>query len=103
MNSENGYYYLNLANQWPSFLLTSTLEIAPDGAIKLRRLADGSFELRGVIRGGPFAAGDMPTLWYRLQAFADTLAPGAHLQLFTFTGESNPPYDPNAENPFANS
>jgi phage tail-like protein len=103
MNTENGYYYLNLANEWPTFLLTSTLEIAPDGAIKLKRLADGTFESRGVFRGGPFAADDAPTLWYRLQAFADALPGGAHLQLFTFTGESNAPYDPAAENPFASS
>lgn len=103
MNSENGYYHLNLANEWPSFLLTSTLEIASDGAIRLKQLADGRFELRGVFRGGPFTAGDAPTLWNRLQAFADTLSDGAHLQLFTFTGESNAPYNPADENPFASS
>ena len=103
MNSENGYYYLNLANEWPSFSLTSSLEIAPDGAIRLKRLADGTFESRGVFRGGPFTAGEAPTLWNRLQADVETLASGAHLQLFTFTGESNAPYNPAAEQPFANS
>lgn len=101
MSTESGYYYLNLANEWPTFALTSTLEILPNGAIKLKSLADGTFESRGTFLGGPFEAGDEPTLWFRLQAFTDALPAGAHLQLFTFTGEASAPYDPTAENPFA--
>src|SRR5438045_505191 len=75
MNSENGYLYLNLANEWPGFLLTGSLEIAPDGAIRLKQLADGTFALRGVFRGGPFMASAAPTPWHRLQAYTEALPP----------------------------
>lgn len=101
MNTDSGYLYLNLANEWPTFSLTGTLEISTDGAIRLMRLPDETFELRGMFIGGPFTADGAQTFWYRLQATADALPDGAHLQLFTFTGESSPPYNPAAEHPFA--
>ncbi len=103
MDTENGYFYLNLANEWPNFLLSNAVDIAPDGALRLKQLADESYELRGAFIGGPFETGESATDWYRLQAFADASGSGAHFQFFTYTGENSPQSDLNGETPFGGS
>jgi phage tail-like protein len=100
MNGETGFFYLNTNNEWPTFELDG-LEIAADGTLSLAPAA-GGVGPRGVFRGGPFEAPAGPTPWHRLQVFTGPLPVGAHIQLFTFTGDGiDAPYDPAAGSPFA--
>ena len=103
MDDETGFFYLNVANEWPTFELApdSALEITMDGSLTLVHAADGTFVPRGIFRGGPFEVFAGPTPWYRLQVDADSLPDGTHVQLFTFTADdSDAPYDPTIDNPF---
>jgi phage tail-like protein len=103
MRSETGFFHLNLANEWPKFeLLDSNLTIAPDGALTLARTTGGGFATRGVFRGGPFSVTDGPTPWYQLQAYADSLPDGPHVQLFTLTTDEGDigAFDAAADDPF---
>jgi phage tail-like protein len=103
MRSETGFFHLNLANEWPKFeLLDSNLIIAPDGALTLARTTGDVFATRGVFRGGPFSAMDRPTPWYQLQAYADSLPDGPHMQLFTLTTDEDDigAFDAAADDPF---
>lgn len=100
MTQEAGYKYLNTANKWPTFKLTE-MEVAPDGSLTLKR-AGKSFAARGVFRGGPFETFVSPTEWYRLQALAEPLPDGTHVQLFTFTANAgDAPFQPTDAEPFA--
>lgn len=66
----------------------------------LKRSGD-NYVHRGVFLGGPFEIYDLPTPWFRLQAFADSLPSGTHLQLFTYTSDSGvAPYHPADDEPF---
>lgn len=100
MHSESGYFYLNLANEWPTFELHG-LQIAPDGSLGLTPTSNGAYEPRGVFRAGPFKVAGAPTDWYRLRVLGDPLPDGTHVQVFTFGGGgSDAPYTPGAEHPF---
>ena len=55
MQSETGFFYLNLANEWAKFdLLDPNITIASNGALTLARTTGDVFATRGVFRGGPF-------------------------------------------------
>src|SRR5262252_6692640 len=100
MKEATGYRYLNTANKWPTFHLHD-MELAPDGSLMLKH-AGKNFAYRGVFRGGPFEIYDLPTPWFRLQAFAGTFPEDAHLQLFTFTSDTgNAPFHPTEDEPFS--
>jgi phage tail-like protein len=104
MQGETGFFHLNLANEWPKFKpLDPNLAIAPDGALTLARTTGDVFRTRGVFRGGPFSTMDGPTPWYRLQAYADSLPAGTHVQLFTLTTDekSLEALDTAADEPFS--
>jgi len=106
MRSETGFFHLNLANEWPTFaLLDPNLTVAPDGALTLTRTTGDGFATRGVFRGGPFSATDGPTPWYQLQAYADSLPDGPHVQLFTLTTDEDDigAFDAAADDPFPKS
>jgi phage tail-like protein len=45
----------------------------------------------GYFAAGPFAAGDLPTRWQRVQATVDDLPPHTHIQFFTYTSVDNVP------------
>lgn len=99
MQEATGYKYLNTANRWPTFHLHE-MEVAPDGSLTLKRTGK-TFASRGVFRGGPFETFDVPTPWFRLQAFAASLPEGAHLQLFTYTSDTGvAPFHPADDEPF---
>jgi phage tail-like protein len=103
MRSETGFFYLNLANAWPKFaLLDPHVMIAPDGALMLARITGDGFVTRGVFRGGPWSTTDGPTPWYQLQAYADAVPEGTHVQLFTLTTDKDDIglFDPTADDPF---
>ena len=100
MSSSSGFVYLNLANQWPSFD-RHWIDIAPDGSLALAKQG-GGYALRGVFRGGPFNTPDGLTPWFRLLSDAADFPAGTHVQFFTFAGDvADAPYDPTANNPFA--
>ena len=96
-----GVLHLNAANTWPAFQLDG-LDATPDGALQLS-VVSGQFGARGAFLGGPFEAPDgRPTPWFRLEALADPLPPGTHLQLFTFAADSgSAPFNPGTDDPFA--
>jgi phage tail-like protein len=103
MRSETGFFHLNLANEWPKFeLLDPNVTIALDGALTLARTTGDGFATWGVFRGGPFSAMDGPTPWYQLQAYADSLPEGTHVQLFTLTTDEADigAFDAAADDPF---
>jgi len=103
MQSETGFFHLNVANAWPKFaLLDPNMTIAPDGALTLACPTGDVFATRGVFRGGPFGAADRPTPWYQLQAYADAQPEGTHVQLFTLTTDEDDigAFDAAADDPF---
>src|SRR5689334_1214245 len=105
MRDEIGFLHLNEANEWPAFPLKpeNRLTIDADGSLGLAPLPGGAFAPRGVFLAGPFEVGAGATPWYRLQVFADSVPAGAHIQLYTFSGDGNTPsplFDPAADNPF---
>jgi len=85
----SGFFYLNAANQWPSFALQN-MAIGGDGALRLTSTA-GVYASAGVFMGGPFQALDGKTPWYRFTLETDSLPSGTHLQMFTWTADSGPP------------
>ena len=100
MKEATGYRYLNTANKWPTFHLHE-MEVAPDGSLMLKRTGK-NFAIRGVFRGGPFEIYDLPTPWFRVQAFAAALPAGTHLQLFAFTSDAgHAPFHPADDEPFS--
>lgn len=50
----------------------------------------------GYFAAGPFAVGDLPTRWQRVQATVDDLPPNTHIQFFTYTSQDHipPPLPP---------
>ena len=103
MQSETGFFYLNLANEWAKFdLLDPNITTDSNGAMMLARPTGDAFASRGLFQGGPFTALDGPTPWYRLQAYAEPLHDGTHVQLFTLTTDENSigPFDAGADEPF---
>src|SRR6266571_5207910 len=95
-----GHFYLNAANQWPSFQLHD-LDVDTDGSIVIKNTG-GTFFDRGVFLAGPFQLGPGKTAWFRLRAIADRLPQGAHVHLFAAAIDSgSPPFQPNDEDPFA--
>src|SRR5215475_11206361 len=100
MGEDTGFFYLNIANQWPSFELHQ-VELTVDGALALAH-TNGQYVKRGVILAGPFQTAADQTEWFRLRAFVDTLPNGAHAQLFTYTDDVGPaPFLPDTYTPFA--
>ncbi|MGH8554141.1 MAG: phage tail protein [Gammaproteobacteria bacterium] len=100
MNASSGFFYLNEANTWPGFALHD-LEITPTGSLSLTSTPSGTLTQRGVFRAGPFEALGGSTAWYRLQAYADSIALGTYIELFTLTSDTgDAPYDPTADAPF---
>jgi phage tail-like protein len=100
MSASNGFIYLNLGNQWPSFD-RHWIDITSDGSLSLSKLG-GVFAARGIFRGGPFYTPDNVTPWFRLVAEAENFPAGTHAQIFTFAGDvPDAPYDPTADNPFS--
>ena len=103
MRSETGFFHLNLANEWPKFdLLDPNVTLALDGALTLARTTGVGFATRGMFRGGPFSAMDGPTPWYQVQAYADSLPDGSHVQLFTLTTDEDDigAFDAAVDDPF---
>lgn len=95
-----GYFYLNAANEWPSFQLHD-LEIVTDGSLGLKS-SGRNFSSRGVFLAGPFQLETVKTRWFRLRTTANPLPDGTHVQLFAATNDSGtPPFQPDDENPFA--
>lgn len=100
MKDDSGYFHLNLANQWPLFQLHG-LDIGPSGDLILHETG-GQFADRGIFLAGPFQIGSKKTPWFRLRAFAETLPPNTHVQLFTFPSNGIvPPFNATADEPFA--
>ena len=106
MAADSGFFYLRVANEWPTFALHD-LEITSDGALRLAisNPNTGTFEEHGVFRAGPYDAESAETAWYRIQVFTDLFPAGTHVQLFTLTSTSpaqaEAPYTPAADQPFA--
>jgi phage tail-like protein len=103
MQGATGFFHLNLANEWAEFDVSDpNLTMASDGALMLARTSGNVIATRGVFRGGPFAVPDDATSWYRLQAYAEPLHDGTHIQLFTLTtaADSIGTFDAGAEEPF---
>lgn len=107
MNKESGYFYLNRDNPWPDCKdhlhdveVAQKYKHAPDGSLILSR--EGyKYKRRGVFRSGPLEVHASPTPWFRLRVYTDPLPEGAHLQLFTCTGETGEPlYNHQAVDPF---
>jgi phage tail-like protein len=103
MNGESGYFYLNLANEWPKFVISEPdLEKTAAGALALAKVDENTYAARGLFAGGPFATPADTMRWHRLRVDAAPLPDGAHVQLFTFTAadELVTPYDLAAGDPF---
>lgn len=102
MNTETGYFHLNLAGDWPKFAPEDRHNIAiVGGSLQLARLDENTLVPKGVFRGGPFEAPDDPSRWHRLRVHADPLPEGTHIQLFTLTTDDGDlPFDPTAGDPF---
>lgn len=95
-----GYFYLNQANEWPTFDPHGVV-VNAEGALALAPAADG-FTARGVFLGGPFGRDDELAPWYRLRASVAAVPAGTHFQLFTcVTAGGTPPFAPAAPAPFA--
>ena len=101
VNDDNAFSYLNLANEWPGFDLSDPHIVynSADGSLMLQNVA-GAFAFRAVFRSGPVDALTEPGPRYRVQVYADPLAAGAHVQLFTHFGATPPPFDASAAEPF---
>jgi phage tail-like protein len=95
-----GVLHLNAANAWTAFQLDG-LDVTADGTLQLS-LMGGQLGVRGAFLGGPFETPEArPTPWFRLEALADPLPSGAHLQLFTFTADGGTaPFSPGTDDPF---
>jgi phage tail-like protein len=98
-NGQAGYFYLNAANAWPSFVFTS-IHVDSHGTMRLAK-TPGGYTTAGVFMGGPFDVKPGPVAWFRLGAIADELSENTHIQLFTFTNDTGtPPYFPLTTTPF---
>jgi phage tail-like protein len=97
---QEGFFFLNTANAWPSFVFTG-LAVDPQGVIRLAPSGSGYAPV-GSFMGGPFQVTPGPAAWFRLAVFAETLPSGAHVQFFTYSANSGtPPYAPTTSAPFA--
>jgi phage tail-like protein len=105
MALDSGFFYLRVANEWPTFVL-SDLDVTSDGALGLSVVDPntGAFAQHAVFRAGPYETDSLETAWFRLQAFLDTHPAGTHVQFFSLTSatpaQSEAPYDPDADEPF---
>jgi phage tail-like protein len=98
-NGQQGYFFLNDANKWSSFVF-SKVAVDSRGAIGLAKTATG-FELAGVFMGGPFEVTPPIASWFRFGADAGPLPAASHVQFFAVTADAGAPaFAPLTDQPF---
>jgi phage tail-like protein len=93
-SAELGFLHLRQADSWAGFHLRG---LKADGPLCLE---DTSLET-GLFVAGPFEISNRSTRWYRLRVHAEPLPDGGHIQLFTYTSDTDDQdLDVRVEEPF---